>query len=117
MSLHKVFLTCEYLRIHSIFFIIQVAHSLASKSMQLKIDFIQALEKKITTETDVEKQAMDNVYNEMLQKLTNTRIQEFISSLKQKMALRKGQTSTDGQNLSDQLLTHHMNNHSLANTI
>ena len=49
-------------------------------------------------------------YDEMLQKLVNTRIQEFISSLKQKIALNKCQSSTGGQNLRDQLLTHHLVN-------
>lgn len=64
----------------------------------------------MTIETDLEKQAVDNVYDEMLQKLVNTRIQEFISSLKQKIALNKCQSSTGGQNLRDQLLTHHLVN-------
>ena len=63
----------------------------------------------MTIEIDLEKQAVDNVYDEMLQKLVNTRIQDFISSLKQKIALNKCQSST-GQNLRIQLLTHHLVN-------
>ena len=50
----------------------------------------------MSIETEIEKQAVDNVYAEMLQKLVNTRIQEFISSLKQKIALDRGQSSICG---------------------
>lgn len=75
------------------------------KSEQLKIKFVQCLQNKMSIETE---QAVDNVYGEMLQKLVNTRIQEFISSLKQKIALNRGQSSTGGQNLRDKLLTHHL---------
>lgn len=60
----------------------------------------------MTIEGDIEKEA---VFDEMLRKLVNTRIQEYLSSLKQKMAANKGQASTEGQNLRDQLLTHHIN--------
>ena len=77
------------------------------KSEQLKIKFVECLRNKMSIETEIEKQAVDNVYGEMLQKLVNTRIEEFISSLKQKIALNRGQSST-GQNLRDKLLTHHL---------
>ena len=56
--------------------------------------------------------AKDNVYQEMVRKLCNTRIQEFLSSQKQRMASEKGHASTTGQNLRDALLTHHTNLHS-----
>ena len=78
------------------------------KSEQLKIKFVECLRNKMSIETEIEKQAVDNVYGEMLQKLVNTRIEEFISSLKQKIALNRGQSSTGGQNLRDKLLTHHL---------
>lgn len=60
-------------------------------------------------ETDTEKQAALNVFDEMLRKLSNTRIQEFLSSLQQKIVSGKGQASLTGQNLRDQLLTQHLN--------
>ena len=65
-------------------------------------------------EEDIEKEAVDTVFDEMLRKLANTRIQEYLSSLKQKIAVNKGQASTGGQNLRDKLLTHHINTQSCA---
>ena len=66
-------------------------------------------------ETDTEKQAALNVFDEMLRKLSNTRIQEFLSSLQQKIVSGKGQASLAGQNLHDQLLTQHLNVQSRVN--
>ena len=74
----------------------------------IKDSFVQILEKKMLI-TDVEKVALDSVYDEMLRKLCNTRIQEFLSTLKQKITSSKGQASTAGQNLRDHLLTQHTN--------
>ena len=53
--------------------------------------------------------AIDHVYEEMVRKLSNIRIQEFLSTQKQKFACEKGQASTAGQNLRDTLLTQHTN--------
>ena len=53
--------------------------------------------------------AADNIYKEMVRKLSNTRIQEFLSSQKQKIASNKGHASMTGQNLRDGLLTQHAN--------
>lgn len=47
--------------------------------------------------------ATDNVFNEMVRKLCNTRMQEFLSSQKQKIASNNGHASTVGQNLRDTL--------------
>ena len=56
----------------------------------------------------MDKEIMGNVYHELIRKVCNTRIQEFISSTKQKMAAKKGLASTVGQNLCDGLLSQHM---------
>lgn len=53
--------------------------------------------------------AIENIYNELIRKLCNTRIQEFLSSQKQKLASDKGHASTSAQNLRDTLLTQHAN--------
>ena len=63
-------------------------------------------------ENDFEKQAAVNVYDEMLRKLCNTRIQEFISSLQQKIASEKGHGTVVGQNLRDKLLSQHISTQS-----
>lgn len=92
-----------------------MTHVLASETTHLQSTFIQILEKKMTIENDIEKQAAFNVYDDMLRKLCNIRIQEFLSSLQQKMVSGKGQASLTGQNLRDQLLTQHLNVHSKVN--
>ena len=66
-----------------------MAHALASETEKLQTTFFQLLEKKLLLETDTKKQAARNIYEEMLRKLSDTRIQEFISSLKQKIASTK----------------------------
>ena len=49
-----------------------------SKATYLKEKFIELLVQKVTIDTDVDKVAVQNVYDEMLRKLCNTRIQEFL---------------------------------------
>ncbi|XP_019855757.1 PREDICTED: uncharacterized protein LOC109584445 [Amphimedon queenslandica] len=87
---------------------IKVTHSHLKKATHLKSKFLHELGSKMATSSDKETQAANNVYEEMVTKLTNTRIQEFLSSLKQKTASKKGHASTTGQNLRDQLLTQHL---------
>lgn len=53
--------------------------------------------------------AAKNVYKEMTRKLCNIRINEFMSSQKQRNASKSGHASTTGQNLCDTLLTQHLN--------
>ena len=53
--------------------------------------------------------AEDNVYNELVRKLCNIRIEELLSSSQQLLASEKGNASTVGQNLRDRLLTNHIN--------
>ena len=54
-------------------------------------------------------EALDKVYHELTRKVCNTRIQEFISSTKQKMAANKGLATSIEQNLHASLLTQHTN--------
>ena len=53
--------------------------------------------------------AITKVLNEFIQKMCNTRIQEFIESFKIISAAQKGTAAIGGQNLRDTLLTHHIN--------
>lgn len=85
------------------------------ETKHLQSTFFEILERKMPIETDTEKQAALNVFDEMLRKLSNTRIQEFLSSLQQKIVSGKGQASLTGQNLRDQLLTQHLNVQSRVN--
>ena len=50
---------------------------------------------------------MNSVFDVLVRKLCNTRIQEFISSAKQQFASKKGLASTVDVNLCTALLVHH----------
>lgn len=69
----------------------------------------------LMNDCDRESSSMDIVYKDMTRKLCNIRIQEFLSSRKQRFASEKGQASTSGQNLCDTLLTLHTNLQSQIN--
>jgi hypothetical protein len=53
--------------------------------------------------------AVDNVYQELIRKLCNTRLNEFITTHKLNAARKEGSATLAGQNLRDSLLTHHTN--------
>ena len=57
---------------------------------------------------DVVVAAFDNVYNEMVKKLCNTRLKEFLTSYSQKVPSNKEKASTAGHNLRDTLLAQHL---------
>lgn len=52
-----------------------------------------------TATESIDVSSIDHVYEEMMRKPSNIRIQEFLSTQKQKFASEKGQASTAGQNL------------------
>ena len=70
----------------------------------LKETFLSLME-----DSDTDVSAKDIVYKDMTRKLCNIRIQEYLSSQKQRFASEKGQASTSGQNLRDTPLTLHTN--------
>ena len=49
------------------------------------------------------------IYNEFSRKITNTRINEFLDTFRQKAAAGKGKATLSGQNLRDTLLSQHIN--------
>ena len=63
--------------------------------------YTKSLSELIPVENDLDPLAAENIYEEMIRKLCNIRIQEFLSSLMQRLALEKGCASTKGQNLRD----------------
>lgn len=76
--------------------------------MDLRNQFTTLLREKLPDFEDSSNlAAIDNVFHEMIRKLCNTRMQEFLTSQKQKVASDKGHASTVGQNLRDTLLTQH----------
>lgn len=76
--------------------------------MDLRNQFTTLLREKLPDFEDSSNlAAIDNVFHEMIRKLCNTRMQEFLTSQKQKVPSDKGHASTVGQNLRDTLLTQH----------
>lgn len=92
-------------------FIFQVKHAELNKDVSLKNEFKTVLKFCLPDFTmDVEsEEAIDRIYYEFLRKLSNTRIQEYISSTKQEFAAKKGLVSTVKSNLHAKLLTQHTN--------
>ena len=82
-----------------------------SQRTSLQDQFVTLLSEStpITTDLDETSQAIKNVFDEMVRKLSNMKIQEFLSSQKQKLASSKSHVSTTDQNLHDVLLTQHTN--------
>ena len=82
-----------------------------SKATHLREQLFSIMNEKVPLciSNELETLAANNVCDEMIRKLCNTRIQEFLSSLKQKIASSKGHASTTDQNLRDKLLTQHTN--------
>ena len=69
--------------------------------------FQAALEQRLPNFSTISKIAVNKVYDVLVRKLCNTRIQEFISSTKQQIAAKKGLASTVDVNLRTTLLIHH----------
>lgn len=86
----------------------QVAHSMIDKKGSLKRNFITLTNSLHSIEGDLTA-SKDIVYKEIVSKLCNIRIQEFLSAQKQRYATDKGCASMADQNLRDKLLSLHTN--------
>lgn len=71
----------------------QVAHSFVNAQENLRILLITLTSSLQMTDVDISA-AQDTLYKEMISKLCNTRIQEFLSAQKQRYAAIKGCAST-----------------------
>uniref|UniRef100_A0A1X7ULU9 Uncharacterized protein n=1 Tax=Amphimedon queenslandica TaxID=400682 RepID=A0A1X7ULU9_AMPQE len=90
--------------------LVKVAHDFMQiKEKELKEKFNKQIQRKLSLTDEVVQEdiPIKNVYQEMVRKLSDIRIEEFLSVQRQKMAHEKGQATTSGQNLRDNLLTHH----------
>jgi len=73
----------------------------------LKESFMSVLTERLPNIHTFGKEAVNNVYNILVRKLCNTRIQEVVSTVKQQMASKKGLASTTDVNLRPLLLANH----------
>ena len=69
--------------------------------------FLAILERRLPNISTFSQNALDNVYDVLVRKLCNTRVQEVVSATKQQMASKKGLASTVDVNLRPVLLAQH----------
>ena len=89
--------------------LLQVAHEKVKEQADLKSSFLKILEERLPNINTISKDSLENVFTVFTRKICNTRIQEFISSMKQQMASKKrlGTTVDVNVNLRPILLAHH----------
>lgn len=73
------------------------------------MDFQNVLARCFSNPEELPSSAVTRVFETLVSKLCNTRIQEFLDSFKHATARNQGTASVSGQNLRDKLLTHHIN--------
>jgi len=83
---------------------------------RLKASFQGVLAGRLPNLSTFSEEALDNVYDVLVRKLCNTRIQEVVSAAKQKMAAKKGLASTVDTNLRPVLLAQHTKLETKLNT-
>ena len=88
--------------------LVEVTVSSISKD-RLRGYFQNALAHCFSNPEELPSSAVSRVFETLVSKLCNTRIQEFIDSFKHAAARKQEAASISGQNLCDKLLTHHTN--------
>lgn len=88
--------------------LIEVATDSVKNNLELKGIYERALLKKFDS-IDNLAAPVENVYNEMLRKLCNTRLAEFVDSFQQIKVSKGGSATLCGLNLRDTLLQDHVN--------
>ena len=86
---------------------LQVGHTTVAARHDLWESFKTVLAQKLPNIETFNEEVLESVFVEFTRKLCNTRIQEFVSSMKQQLATKKGVASTVEVNLRNTLLTHH----------
>jgi len=71
--------------------------------------FWNVLAQHFTNPEELPFSAVSKVLKNLITKLCNTQIQEFLDYFKHTAASKQGDASVSGQNLCDKLLTHHVN--------
>ena len=89
--------------------VIEVATHELQNNQLLKPKFKDILLTLISGDLKGYDHAVNVIYQELIRKLCNTRLNEFITTHKLNSARSKGSATLAGQNLRDSLLTHHTN--------
>ena len=88
-------------------FLLKVAHEKVKEQADLKSSFLKILAERLPNIYTINQDLLENVFTVFTREICNIRIQEFISSMKQQMASKKGLASTVDVNLRPILLAHH----------
>jgi len=89
--------------------LVQETVKLVHSQSQHKANFSAVLSKRLESTASYKSTAIDEIFDEFVSKVTNTRMQEFLDSFKATATMKKGTASLSGQNLRDTLLTQHVN--------
>ena len=89
--------------------LVEVAVSSTTSKDGLAESFQNVLVHCFSNPEELPKSAVSRVFETLVSKICNTRIQEFLDTFKQATARKQGIASVSGQNLRDKLLTHHVN--------
>ena len=99
--------TAQSLQVHGSKLVAVTTEKLYQKSA-LKAEFITVIQE-VYLDCDRDKEVVHCIYLELIRKLCNTRIHEFLDVHRQVAAKRDGGATLSGQNLRDKLLTYHTN--------
>ena len=97
----------QSLQVHGSKLVAVTTEKLYQKSA-LKAEFITVIQE-VYLDCDRDKEVVHCIYLELIRKLCNTRIHEFLDVHRQVAAKRDGGATLSGQNLRDKLLTYHTN--------
>ena len=86
--------------------LLKVAHEKVKEQADLKSSILKILAERLPNINTINQDSLENVFTVFTHKICNTMIQEFISSMKQQMASKKGLASTVDINLYPILLVH-----------
>lgn len=86
--------------------IVEIATTQVQSDSSFRTTFIDFLSTKFDT-LEGKSGVVESMYTEILRKLCNTRLAEFIDGYRQTCASKSGSASLSGQNLRDKLLSQH----------
>ena len=89
--------------------LVEVTVSSVMSEDGLRGSFQNVLARCFSNPEELSSSAVTRVFETLVSKLCNTRMQEFLDSFKHVTARKQGTASVSGQNLRDKLLTHHIN--------
>lgn len=88
---------------------LQITHQAFQNNEEIKSLFVAYFSARLPCYQFISTQADDAVYMELTRKTYNTRVQECLDSTRQMEMAKAGKGTLKGQNLRDNVLSHHVN--------